>query len=97
MCRTCVDSVEKYFPGVSVKEMNDLLWNATAYPCVEGEHVAKQLAELRDQIDALKDRPGFYPRFDASGLPWSDVEIAMGIADADMSMCMKNPVKQQGK
>lgn len=97
MCVICADAVEKLFPHLSSQERNTLLWGSTAYPFLEGDRIREQLSELRDKIDSLKERPGFWPRYDESGLLWSDVEIALSIADAEMSLCMKNPMKRQGK
>lgn len=84
MCHICVDAVQKYFPGISTKQMNELLWGATAFPFREGDEIAQQLAELRNQIDDLKKRPGFVPG--ESG----DVGIAITIADAEVYMVMKS-------
>ena len=89
MCVLCAAAVEKYFPMTSSFEQHALLWNATAFPFGDGKYIANQLATKRHQIDSLKKRPGFWPRFDSQGIPLSDVEIAMCIADAETYAVMK--------
>lgn len=92
MCVICTAALEKYFPGISGSEQHSLLWNATAFPFGDNWYVATQLAEKRQMIDELKERPGWTP-FDSKGMPLSDVEIAVCIANAEIAACMKNEVK----
>ena len=85
MCHMRVnDVVQEYFPGISNRQIHELLWSATAYPFIDGNEMAQQLSKLRNQIDDLKKRPGF-----VSGES-GDIGIAMSIADAETSMVMKS-------
>ena len=85
MCKQCADAIEKYFPGISDKDKSDLLWNATAFP-FDAESVEQQLSTLRNQIDELKERPGF-TEFNQGA---NDVAIALAIANAEIDMSMRN-------
>ncbi len=84
MCQQCLDAVNKYFPGISGKDKNALLWGSTAFPFAHGEYVTQQLSTLRSQIDDLKERPGF-----VSGES-GDVGVAIAIAHAETDMVMKS-------
>ncbi len=45
MCQACVDGVEKYFPGLSGKDRDELLLSATSFPFGSGEYIVGQLAD----------------------------------------------------
>ena len=44
------DLIHKYMPGLTDKETHDVLWNLTAYPCCDLEHLCGHLAEVRDRL-----------------------------------------------
>lgn len=38
--------IEECFPGLTDKEATVLLWECTAFPCVDAEHVLRQVREI---------------------------------------------------
>jgi len=80
------DAVETNFPGISGEELNSLLWGATSFPAGGVEQICGQLCEHRQRINELRARSDFQS-------DQSDVDLARGIADAQMTLGMKNEVK----
>ena len=82
------DAVDTNFPGLNNTDRNSLLWGATAFPMGSSYQICEQLVELRRTIDGVRSRPGFVS-------DRSDLQLALGIADAQVTACMKNEVKSQ--
>ena len=49
MCQICKDALDKHWPNLSLKQRHDLLWFATAFPCINGEVVAEQLKDIAER------------------------------------------------
>lgn len=86
------DTVEANFPGLTDKELDSLLWGATCFPFGSPEQICRQLREHRRTIDDLRANPDFQVR----NQDRTDVYLALTIAEAQTTQCMKNEVKTQG-
>ena len=42
------DLVRKYFPDADDETCDFILWEKTAFPCADAEHVEKQIKELSE-------------------------------------------------
>lgn len=50
MCQGCQDAVDRWFPTLSKKEVNDLLWGATAFPMCDPEYLERQLRDIYQAV-----------------------------------------------
>lgn len=51
MCAKCADSLDKYYPKLSIAEKNELLFAATCFPLGDHEDIERQLKELIQNTD----------------------------------------------
>ncbi len=47
MCKSCVDYARKLWPDKGPQEINDILWEWTAYPVAGANFVQAQLDEIK--------------------------------------------------
>lgn len=84
--QTLINLIRDYFPEVDANEAGYILWNETAYPFVDADHIALQLAQLKcrehflcggpfwtnDQEMEIARREGKIPTWIESEKRWSD-------------------------
>ena len=50
LCKTCAEACLKHWPSMTLSDVNDMLWGATAYPMGDCAHNVAMIDEMAEVI-----------------------------------------------
>ena len=73
MCNICADALSKHYPHLSEEEQMELLFTSTAFPFGDGDYIAKQIEEIRNNTDGSL----------AQARAWMDAKVDKAMENRD--------------